>query len=127
MEVRKKLEELAAVTKELDANAKMQQKAANIVAAEQLKKKVSELSESQSRLMAELVNWHPDKERRDQYFDLARTVDELPAQIKACKEIEVLRELEKTIEQKTNDMIYCFQTIVADLMGGKPPDEPVFD
>lgn len=106
---------------------KMLSKAANIVAAEQLKKKVTELTEAQNRLMHGLVSLHPDPERQKEYFNHARVVEELPPQIKACKEIEELRELEKAIGKSTDDLVHSFQTIVAELMGGKPPEEPVFD
>jgi arginine/lysine/ornithine decarboxylase len=123
----KKLEELASVSKDLDANMKMLSKAANIVAAEQLKKRYTELTETLNRMMHELVALHPSKEQKDEYLQLSRAVEELPAQIKACKDIELLRELEKAIEEKTGAQIHCFQTIVAELMGGKPPAEPVFD
>lgn len=51
--MRKKLEELAAVTKDLDGNLKMLSRAANIVAAEQLKKRVTELTDAQNQKMAE--------------------------------------------------------------------------
>ena len=125
--IRKKLEELTVISKDLDANMKMLSKAANIVAAEQLKKRYTELTESLNRMMHELVSLHQSKERREEYFKLAREVEELPAQIKACREIELLRQLEKAIEEKTEAQIHCFQTIVAELMGGKPPAEPVFD
>lgn len=125
--IRKKLEELTVISKDLDANMKMLSKAANIVAAEQLKKRYTELTESLNRMMHELVSLHQSKERREEYFQLSREVEELPAQIKACREIELLRQLEKAIEEKTEAQIHCFQTIVAELMGGKPPAEPVFD
>ena len=125
--IRKKLEELTVISKDLDANMKMLSKAANIVAAEQLKKRYTELTESLNRMMHELVSLHQSKERREEYFKLSREVEELPAQIKACREIELLRQLEKAIEEKTEAQIHCFQTIVAELMGGKPPAEPVFD
>ena len=106
---------------------KMRSNAANFVAAEQLQKRVAELTESMNRMMHNLVSMHPSQERQQEYFALTREVEELPAQIKACKEIEKLRELEKAIEDKTEAQIHCFQTIVAELMGGRPPEEPVFD
>ncbi len=121
--MRKKLEELAAVTKDLDGNLKMLSRAANIVAAEQLKKRVTELTDAQNQKMAELVGFSPDPQDLKQFHQLAREVDELGAQIKACKEIEVLRELEKQIDETTSALVQLFQRVVAELMGVKPPGE----
>lgn len=122
-EVRKKLEELAAVTKDLDGNLKMLSKAANIIAAEQLKKRVTELTDAQNQKMAELVGLSPDPQNLKKLNELASKVDELGAQIKACKEIEVLRELEKNIDETTSALVELFQRVVAELMGVKPPGE----
>ena len=122
-DVRKKLEELAAVTKDLDGNLKMLSRAANIVAAEQLKKRVTELTEAQNQKMAELVGLSSDPQDSKELARLSREVDELGAQIKACKEIDVLRELEKKIEETTDALVQLFQRVVAQLMGLKPPGE----
>ncbi len=122
-EVRKKLEELAAVTKDLDGNLKMLSKAANIIAAEQLKKRVTELTDAQNHKMAELVGFSPNPQDLKDFNRFAREVDELGAQIKACKEIEVLRELEKKIDDTTGAWVELFQRVVAQLMGAKPPGE----
>lgn len=122
-EVRKKLEELAAVTKDLDANLRMLSKAANIVAAEQLKKRVTELSDAQNQKMAELVGLSPDPQDLKKLNQLASEVDELGAQIKACKEREVLRDLEEQIGQTTSALVEHFQRVVAQLMGAKPQGE----
>lgn len=121
--MRKKLEELAAVTKDLDGNLKMLSRAANIVAAEQLKKRVTELTEAQNQKMAELVSLSSDPQDPKDFTRYAREVDELGAQIKACKEIEVLRELEKKIDETTDALVQLFQRVVAQLMGLKPPGE----
>ena len=121
--MRRKLEELAAVTKDLDGNLKMLSRAANIVAAEQLKKRVTELTDAQNQKMAELVGLSPDPQDPRELTRLSREVDELGAQIKACKEIEVLRELEKKIEETTDALVQLFQRVVAQLMGLKPPGE----
>ncbi|MBX3170537.1 MAG: hypothetical protein KF760_24230 [Candidatus Eremiobacteraeota bacterium] len=122
-EVRKKLEELAAVTKDLDGNLKMLSKAANIIAAEQLKKRVTELTDAQNQKMADLVGLSPDPQDLKQFNQFAREVDELGGQIKACKEIEVLRELEKKIDETTGALVELFQRVVAQLMGARPPGE----
>ena len=126
-EIRHKLEELAGISKDLEGNIKMLASAPNFIAAEQLKKRVNELTLTQNRLMEDLVSKHPSQEKREEYAHLSRLVGELPAQIKACKEIDVLRQLEKEIEKTTDDLVYSFQTIVAELMGGPPPSSPVFD
>lgn len=122
--MRKKLEELAAVTKDLDGNLKMLSRAANIIAAEQLKKRVNELSEAQNQKMTDLVAMSPDPQDLKQFTQLSRDVDDLGAQIKACKEREVLRELEQKIDGTTGAQVELFQRVVAALMGVKPPGEP---
>lgn len=101
----------------------MLSRAANIVAAEQLKKRVTELTEAQNQKMAELVGLSSDPQDPQELARLSREVDELGAQIKACKEIEVLRELEKKIEETTDALVQLFQRVVAQLMGLKPPGE----
>ena len=122
--MRKKLEELAAVTKDLDGNLKMLARAANIIAAEQLKKRVNELSEAQNQKMTDLVAMSPDPQDLKQFTQLSRDVDDLGAQIKACKEREVLRELEQKIDGTTGAQVELFQRVVAALMGVKPPGQP---
>lgn len=124
--IRKKLEELARVSKELEANVKLQAGAANIVAAEQLRKRVTELTETQNTMMIELVNLHPDPESRARFAELTRAIDTFQAEIKACKEMSELRRLESEMEKGVEDYVLCFQTIVAELMGGTPPSEPMF-
>jgi hypothetical protein len=126
VDIRQKVEELARVSKDLEGNVKMQAHAANFTAAEQLRKRVSELTETQNQLMAELVELHPDKKKQQRFGDLHNAVEELKPQIKACKEIEELRRLEKSLEQTVEDYVHCFQTIVAELMGAPPPQGPVF-
>lgn len=121
--MRKKLEELAAVTKDLDGNLKMLSKAANMIAAEQLKKRVTELTDAQNQKMAELVGLSPDPQDLKKLNELASEVDELGAQIKACKERELLRDLEEQIGQTTSALVEHFQRVVAQLMGVKPPGE----
>lgn len=122
--MRKKLEELAAVTKDLDGNLKMLSKAANIIAAEQLKKRVTELTDAQNQKMTELVALSPDPQDLKKFNQLSRDVDDLGAQIKACKEREVLRELEQKIDGTTGAQVELFQRVVARLMGLKAPGEP---
>jgi hypothetical protein len=121
--VRKKLEELAAVTKDLDGNLKMLSKAANIIAAEQLKKRVTELTDAQNQKMTDLVAMSPDPQDLKKFTQLSQDVDDLGAQIKACKEREVLRELEQKIDGTTGAQVELFQRVVARLMGVKEPGE----
>jgi len=124
--IRKKLEELARVSKELEANVKLQAGAANIVAAEQLRKRVTELTETQNTMMNELVSLHPDQESRARFAQLTKAIDTFQSEIKACKEMSELRRLEGEMERGVEDYVLCFQTIVAELMGGTPPTEPMF-
>jgi arginine/lysine/ornithine decarboxylase len=124
-DIRQKLEELARISKELDDNAKMQAAAPNFIAAEQLRKRVKELSEAQTQLITGLVNLHPDAEQRQQFSKLSNRLDELQASIKACKEIGALKELETEIDRVSGDYVFCFQTIVAELTGVPRPSGPI--
>lgn len=123
--VRGKLEELARVSKDLEANAKMQANAVNFVAAEQLRKRVRELTETQKNLMSDMVSLHPRKERQREYADKSSAVEGLEAGIKSCKEMPVLRQLEQELEKTVEEYVHCFQTIVAELMGAPPPESPI--
>ena len=84
-EVRRKLEELAAVTKDLDGNLKMLSRAANIIAAEQLKKRVVELTDSQNQKMVELVALSSDPQDPKDFTRYAREVDELGDDVSALE------------------------------------------
>lgn len=125
-EVRSKVEELARLSKDLEANVRMQAKAVNMIAAEQLRKRVKELTEQQNTAMAELVSAHPSVEMQRRFSELSSAVDEIGLQIKASKEVDQLKELERGLESTVEEYVHCFQSIVAELMGAPPPAGPVF-
>ena len=125
-DIRQRIEKLAALSKELENNAKLQANAANIVAAEQFKKQVVELTEAQGRMMRELVAMHPEPAAQERYALLQRQVDEAQARVRATKSIDELKELEVALDQLISAYVHHFQTVVAELMGAPPPAGPVF-
>lgn len=125
-DLRKRVEELARLSKDLESNVKMLAHAPNVIAAEQLKKRVKELGDAQKVQMVELVGLHSDAEKRKRYQHLAQQVEELENQIKACKDKEELGRLEKEINQTVEEYVQCFQGIVAELMGAPSPEESNF-
>jgi predicted nucleic acid-binding Zn-ribbon protein len=126
LKVRGRLEELARVSKELENNAKMQAAAPNIVAVEQLKKRVTDLTEQQNKMMSELVDLHPDSAARDRYHQLSQSIDELQLQVKAAQAIGDLKQLEAAMESTVAQYVHHFQTMMSDLMGAPRPDAPIF-
>jgi hypothetical protein len=125
-DVRRRLEALATVSKELENNAKMQAAAPNIVAAEQLKKRVTELTELQGRQMNELIAMHPDPAAQERFHQLSQGVDELQLQVKAAQQIDELKRLESEMEARVSAYVLHFQRMVAELMGAPPPETPVY-
>ena len=123
-----RLEALATLSKDLENNAKLQANAANIVAAEQFKKKVTELTDSQSKMMTELVAMHPDPANLERYNQLQQELDESQRNVKASKtkSMDELKELETTTLHCASAYIHHFQSVIADLMGAPPPPAPVF-
>jgi hypothetical protein len=126
-EVRRILEELAQVSKDLEANARMLSKAANIIAAEQLRKRVNELTARQNTMMTQLVGMHPEAAVRDRYHQLSRQVDELQKEVKGTSDMDELKRLDGEITSRVGDYVHHFQTIVANLMGAPPPPEPIYE
>lgn len=125
-EIRSKIEKLATLSKDLETQVKLQSKAANIVAAEQYKRKVSELTEQQNVMMNELVSLHPDSATQERFRELQAQVDSYQAQIRSTRSMDELRQLESQLDQVINEFVHHFQKTVADLMGAPPPAGPVF-
>ena len=125
-EIRQRIEQLATLSKELEIAAKLQANAPNIVAAEQFKRKVTELTESQGRMMRELVAMHPDPEAQQRYASLQQQVDEAQQKVRATRSMEDLKKLEASLDQLVSAYVHHFQTVVAELMGAPPPSGPVF-
>ncbi len=125
-EARRILESLAQVSKDLEANARMLSKAANIIAAEQLRKRVNELTAQQNDMMTQLVGMHPDAATRDRYHQLSKQVEALQKEVKGTSDMTELKRLEGEIEARVGDYVHQFQTIVANLVGAPPPPGPIY-
>ncbi len=104
----------------------MANSAVNMIQAEQLRKRIDELTEQQVRLMDELVAMHPDPQVRDEFDKLSNAIEELKLEIKACQDMDELRELEQKIDSSVEAWVYHFQVIVSGLMGAPPPSGPIF-
>ncbi|MCA9792946.1 MAG: hypothetical protein KC910_14160 [Candidatus Eremiobacteraeota bacterium] len=100
--------------------------AVNMIQAEQLRKRIDELTERQERLMDELVAMHPDPSVRDRFEALSSKIEELKIEIRGCNDMEDLKELEGKIESTVESWVHHFQIIVAGLMGAPPPSGPIF-
>ena len=125
-EIRRQIEELATLSKELESNAKLQANAPNFVAAEQFKKKVTELTERQSQMMIALVKLHSDPHALTRYQELQQQIEAAQAQVKATRKMDELRAIEAELDKLISAWVHHFQTVVAELMGAPPPDAPVF-
>lgn len=125
-DVRKRIEALAGLSKDLENQAKLQSKAANVIAAEQYKRKVSELTEAQNKMMLELVSMHPDPAVLEKFRELQSSMESYQGKIRSTKLMTELRELEASLDSVVNQYVHHFQSAVAELMGAPPPAGPVF-
>jgi hypothetical protein len=125
-EIRQRMEELVVLNKELEKYNRQQANAANIVAAEQFKKQVNELTESLHRKMGELVAMHPDAAARERFAKLQSQVEGAEERVNATKSIAERKELNEVLQRDISDWIHHFQTMMAELMGAPPPPGPVF-
>ncbi|MEW6283576.1 MAG: hypothetical protein AB1758_33505 [Candidatus Eremiobacterota bacterium] len=121
-----KVKLLASVSTELEQNSRMLGSASNLVMAEQLKRKVDELTTRQDRLVREIAGWHPDPAVRDGFLAQTRAVDEFRPRIKACKTHDELAALQAEMDRAVDEWVHQFQTIVAHLMGAPPPPSAVY-
>lgn len=121
-----KVKMLATVSTELEQNSRMLGAASNMVMAEQLKRKVEELTMRQDRLVREIAGWHPEPAVRDKFLALTRTVDEFRPRIKACKTHDELAQLQGEMDRAVDEWVHMFQTIVAQLVGAPPPPSAVY-
>lgn len=126
-EIRKSLETLAEVSRDLDRHTQLSKTATHPIQAQQVRKRINELSKKQSSLMSSLVDQHPKAETKAQFQKLSDELDKLRADIRACNDKEELAVFETQIEETVNKWVHQFQVIVSELTGVKPPAKPVFD
>ena len=125
-DIRQRIEQLATLSKELEIAAKLQANAPNIVAAEQFKRKVVELTESQGRMMRDLVAMHPDPQAQELYASLQKQIEEAQLKVRSTRSMDELKQLETALDKLVSSYVHHFQTVVAELMGAPPPSGPVF-
>lgn len=125
--IREKLKELAEVSRDLDRHSQMSKTASHPIQAQQVRKRIDELTEQQSALMNGLVDQHPSDERKTHFHKLGAQVDTLKEEIRGCEDKEKLVELESQIEAIVDSWIHAFQVIVSELAGVQPPSQAVYD
>lgn len=99
--------------------------ATNLIQAEQLRKRVAELTETQTRMINELVALSSDQAARDRFHALNRRMDDLKEEIKASNEMDEIKRLQGEFEAAVEAWVHQYQTIVAVLMGAPPPPGPI--
>ena len=125
--IREKLKELAEVSRDLDRHSQMSKTASHPIQAQQVRKRIDELTEQQSSMMNALVDQHPNEERRSNFQKLGAQVETLKEEIRGCEDKEKLIELEGQIEAIVDSWILAFQVIVSELAGVQPPNQAVYD
>ena len=126
-EIRNSLEKLAEVSRDLDRHTQLAKTASHPIQAQQVRKRIKELTEEQTILMEELVARHPSPETKQKFQKLSSGLDELRAEIRGCDDKEELVKLEAQIDETVNTWVHQFQIIVSEISGVKPPAKPVFD
>lgn len=99
--------------------------ATNLIQAEQLRKRIAELTETQTRMINDLVALSTDQEARDRFHALNRRMDSLKDEIKASNDMEEIKRLQTDFEATVESWVHQYQTIVAGLMGAPPPPGPI--
>lgn len=125
--IRDRLKELAEVSRDLDRHTQLSRSASHPIQAQQVRKRIDELTERQTTLMNGLVAEHPSEERRAEFAKLGAKVDALKEEIRGCEDKEQLAELDAQMETVVDGWIHGFQVIVSELAGVKPPDKAVYD
>lgn len=126
-DIRKELETLAEVSRDLDRHTKMSKTATHPIQAQQVRKRIDELTAQQTTLMNDLVSRHPSPETKAKFQKLGDELDQLRTDIRGCEDKEELARLETTIDETVNRWVHQFQIIVSEISGVKPPPKPVFD
>lgn len=126
-DVRKDLEVLAEVSRDLDRHTQLSKTASHPIQAQQVRKRIDELTVQQNALMERLVAQHPNLMTKQKFEKLTAELEQLRGDIKACEDKEELVRLEGEIEETVNRWVLQFQKIVSELSGITPPSKPVFD
>lgn len=126
-EVRKTLETLAEVSRDLDRHTQLSKTATHPIQAQQVRKRIDELTVQQTSLMDNLVAKHPNSETKSKFQKLTEELDQLRVDIRGCSDKEELAVLEEKIDEQVNRWVHHFQIIVSELSGIQPPAKPVFD
>lgn len=126
-EIKQALKELAEVSRDLDRHTQLSRSASHPVQAQQVRKRIDELTAQQANLMSSLVAKHPDQTRKEQFLKLEAKLDSLRSEIRGCEDKEELVELEAQIEATVDSWVHGFQVIVSELAGIKPPDRAVYE
>lgn len=125
--VRPELEELAEVSRDLDRHQTLAQTASHPIQAQQVRKRIDELSARQSTLMADLVARHPNEATKSKFQSLSDELEQLRTSIRNCEDKEELAQFESQIEELVDKWVHQFQIIVSEISGIAPPPGPVYD
>lgn len=125
--IREQLKQLAEISRDLDRHSQMSKTASHPVQAQQVRKRIDELTEQQSSMMNALVDKHPDDTKKSNFRDLGAKVESLKEEIRGCEDKEKLVEFEAQIESTVDSWIHAFQVIVSELAGVQPPSQAVYD
>lgn len=124
-EVRRRLGELREVCSDLERNLKMASVACNMIQAEQLRKRIAELTDTQTTMVNELVAMSCDQAARERFDQLSARLDDLKNEIKTSTDLEEIKRLQGDFEPAVERWVHQYQTIVASLMGAPPPPGPI--
>ncbi len=127
VDIKEELKTLAEVSRDLDRHAKLARTATHPIQAQQVRKRIDELTVQQTGLMNQLVEKHPNMITKQKFEKLSKELDQLRADIRACEDTDELAKLDNQIEETVNKWVHQFQVIVSDISGVKPPPKPVFD
>ena len=125
--IREELETLAEVSRDLDRHAKLSKTAHHPIQAQQVRKRIDELTAQQTKLMTSLVERHTNEATKAKFNELSDKLDQLRVDIRACEDKETLAEFEAKIDESVTSWVHQFQIIVSELSGIAPPSKPVFD
>ena len=127
VDIKEELKTLAEVSRDLDRHTKLARTATHPIQAQQVRKRIDELTAQQTGLMNQLVEKHPNMITKQKFEKLGKELDQLRVDIRACEDTEELAKLDEQIEETVNKWVHQFQVIVSDISGVKPPPKPVFD
>lgn len=127
VDIKEELKNLAEVSRDLDRHTKLARSATHPIQAQQVRKRIDELTVKQTGLMNQLVERHPNMITKQKFEKLSKELDQLRIDIRACEDKEELAKLDAQIEETVNKWVHQFQVIVSEISGVKPPPKPVFD